>query len=311
MGQAAGKALADWLFSKPKPSGPSPEQIREEQLRQQRIAEAQRAEQQRIEAENQRRANLRRAAQWRDRLDQAEAEMTEELGGVFDLAKKGPSTNSFGSGNGDVSIGNDSEDTSVVDLQDRSDLQEPSISSTFFLEQQARAQATENFRLEQTPSAVAPQLAADSRYQPIADRAVEWGKDFARDVADEAKDRILRSLETPEMKGAREVWDKENHIITDWQRSMDPERIGDAARNGGTIDDDEFRLRTARMLANDSTRGTVSDRNVLAGDLRAAAADGSRQYVMEKVTDAVDVRRRLQDEAKERFLRAAGLGEGD
>jgi hypothetical protein len=304
----------DFFLGKPKssePSSPSPEQIREEQLRQQRIAEAQRAEQLRIEAENQRRANFKRAADWRARIDRAEEEMTEQLGGAFDVVRKGPSTNSFGTGNGDVSIDGDSGDASVVDFRDRPEDREPSVTPAFFLEEKLRAEETESYRLQQTPYGVTPPLAGDSRDLPFADRVIEAGKDFARDVAEEAKDRVLKSLETPELKAAREVWDKENSIITDWQKTMDPARIADAARNGGSIGDDELRLRTYRMLANDPTRGTVTDQDVLAGDLRSAAVNGSQRYVMQNVDDFLDVRRRLQDEAKNRFLRVAGLGDGN
>jgi len=311
LGSAMGSAIADFLFGKPKPSGPSPEEIRAEQLRQARIAEAQRLEAERIETERQRRLSFARAARWRSRIEQAEAEMSQTLEGAFDVVRKGPSTDFFGSGNSDVSLGDDSGDTSVVYFGDRPEEPEPSLSPRFFLEQKRRAEATENFRLRQTPYAVAPRLAGDSREAPLVDRVVEGARDFAHDVADGAKERILESLDIPGLQGAKELWNKETSFIRDWERAMDPHAIVTAARTGGTIADDEFRLDAQRKFLNDRTYGYVSSQTLLTGDPRAAAVEGSRNYASKKWDDFVDVPGRLREGARDHVLRIFGLGDGD
>jgi hypothetical protein len=302
-GQAAGRALADFLFSTPKKTGPSPEEVEAEQQRQARIAEAQRmeqqriaaAEQQRIAAEQQRLANIQRAAQWRARMDQLDAEMNQELGGAFDVVRPKGSTAFFGEG------GDPLDDTSVVDLRGLSPDPEPRMSGTLLLEGQLRTQSLDAWQAQNTWGGQLPPLASDSRYVPPD--TVEQAKNFAGGVADDVSARVISTVDvtgTQHLKGALTDW-----INKDVSGELDPTRVAWMVHNNDTgfaTSTEVLGGSLERRIAGEPTLKYLPTRELFTGD-SSALPNALERYATDKWNNWTDVPGQLKGLANDRAVR--------
>lgn len=292
----------DFLFSTPKNTGPSPEDVRAEQLRQARIAEAQRleqariaAEQARIAAEQQRIANLQRAAQWRARMDQMDAEMSQELGGAFDVVRPRGSTSFFGEG------GDPPDDTSVVDLRGLSP--EPKMSATLLLEGQLRSQTLDAWQAQNTWGGQLPSLAADSRYVPPD--YVKEAKSFAGDVMDDVSARLVGTVDatgTQHLKGALTDW-----VNKDVTGELDPARVAWAVHNNDTsfaTSSEVLAGSLERRIAGEPSLKDLPTRELFTGD-SSALSNAAGRYAADKWNTWTDVPGLLRGQAKDQFVRVA------
>ena len=281
--------MADFLFSSPKPapSGPSPEQIRQAQLEQQRIAEAQRAEQLRIEAENQRRANIQRAAHWRARMDRVEEEMTEQLGGAFDVIRKGPSTNAFGTGNADVSIGDDgavtddnvadtgSEATPLLDMEAILRLQDGWTDTSVVDLRGTDPLSSGDWDLRDAPNSRSPETVKGTMVSgrraaeppPIAGGAEKPSEAYQRDL-EWAEWKAGRAWERAVEVGRR-GWELGKYLWEDARREENPyydvHRTGrelidrDTKVMSDALDDPQKALRDQEKIRKDAFRDRIDD----------------------------------------------------
>lgn len=238
------------LFSGP--SGPSPQDVARQRLREsERVNRALNA---RASAEDLQKELLGNAARLRKEYEHRDAERSERLGGAFDVIRP---TRFFG----DPPGASEEEIAAVLDVDKDSfglfdgrgtvldfeaALRDPlsigegvplhgipeQVDPLFLDQQRIRAQETEAFNRARLPSGQLPPLAGDTRYVSPVDRVKDAAVAMARQRLEDLKQQMLKEISISGFQNARELYEKQKAFIEDVFKTLDPEKLAQAALNG-------------------------------------------------------------------------------